>query len=79
MLCRSIATSCAFSASRRTPRTTRQPRRDQTVILRRTVEVVVDLEDVAAFAEARLAQALPRRWRHRKTFCVSVRDVGTSP
>jgi hypothetical protein len=45
------------------------------VILRRTVEVVVDLEDVAAFAEARLAQALPRRWRHVRSVAGRARWV----
>lgn len=34
------------------------------LIIRGTVEVVVNVEDAAALAETKLAQALPRRWRH---------------
>ena len=45
------------------------------MIRRGTVEAMVDLEDAAAFAEARLAQALPRRWRHVRSVARRARWV----
>ena len=40
-----------------------------------TVKVVVDVEAAAALAETRLAQALPRRWRHVRAVAQRARSV----
>jgi hypothetical protein len=43
-----------------------------------TVKVVVDVEAVAALAETRLAQVLPRRWRHVRAVAQRARSVATT-
>jgi predicted hydrolase (HD superfamily) len=45
------------------------------LIIRGTVKVVVDVEDAAALAETKLAQALPRRWRHVRSVARRARWV----
>jgi hypothetical protein len=44
-------------------------------LTRGTVEAVVDVEDAAALAETKLAQVLPRRWRHVRSVARRARWV----
>ena len=43
-----------------------------------TVKVVIDVEAAAALAERRLAQVLPRRWRHVRAVAQRARSVATT-
>ena len=43
-----------------------------------TVTVVIDVDTAAALAERRLAQALPRRWRHVRAVAQRARSVATT-